>query len=134
MPYLDALLRPADPDDAMAVAHVHVRSWQAAYKTLLPDDYLSQLRPEDRAQKYDFTNIDPLNPRTIVADEDGSIHRFMGLLPRRHLAMRICRSMESFAHSMWIRKSEAGVLALPLSQQLAPSLPDLDFKTRFFGC
>src|SRR3984885_11964090 len=63
------LLRPAEPEDAMAVARVHVRSWQAAYRALLPDDYLDQLRPEDRAQSYDFASLDPLKPRTIVAVE-----------------------------------------------------------------
>jgi GNAT superfamily N-acetyltransferase len=76
MPYSDMLLRPAEPDDAMAVARVHVRSWQAAYRTLLPDDYLDQLRPEDRAQKYDFATLDPLKPRTIVAAEEGLILGF----------------------------------------------------------
>jgi len=65
------LLRPAEPEDAMAVARVHVRSWQAAYRTLLADDYLDQLRPEDRAQSYDFSSLDPLKPRTIVAVEPG---------------------------------------------------------------
>jgi GNAT superfamily N-acetyltransferase len=65
------LLRPAEPQDAMAVARVHVRSWQAAYRTLLPDDYLNQLRPEDRAHSYDFASLDPLKPRTIVAVEPG---------------------------------------------------------------
>ena len=46
----DMLLRPAEPVDAIAVAHVHVRSWQVAYRTLMPDDYLDQLRPEDRCR------------------------------------------------------------------------------------
>ncbi len=61
----------------MAVARVHVRSWQAAYRTLLPDDYLDQLRPEDRAAKYDFANTDPQKPYTIVAVEEGLIHGFV---------------------------------------------------------
>jgi GNAT superfamily N-acetyltransferase len=77
------LLRPADPQDAMAVAGVHVRSWQAAYRTLLPDDYLDQLRPEDRAHSYDFASLDPLKPRTIVAVEDGLIHGFATTAPSR---------------------------------------------------
>src|SRR5262249_25481915 len=68
------LLRPAEPEDALAVARVHVRSWQAAYRTLLPDDYLDKLRPEDRAQKYDFASRDPLKPWTIVAVEEGLIY------------------------------------------------------------
>src|ERR1700722_10042050 len=70
------LLRPAIPDDAIAVARVHVRSWQAAYRTLLPDSYLDQLRPEDRAQNYDFASHDPLVPRTVVATENGLIRGF----------------------------------------------------------
>ena len=56
----------------MAVACVHVRSWQAAYRNILPDDYLDQLRPEDRAAKYDFASRDPLKPQTIVAIESVS--------------------------------------------------------------
>jgi len=76
-------LRPAGPPDAMAVARVHVRSWQAAYRTLLPDDYLDQLRPEDRAHSYDFASLDPLRPRTIVAVEDGWIHGFATTAPSR---------------------------------------------------
>ena len=79
----DMLLRPAEPDDAIAVARVHVRSWQAAYRTLLPDDYLDQLRPEDRAQKYNFSSLDPLQPQTIVAAEAGVIRGFATTAPAR---------------------------------------------------
>ncbi len=60
----------------MGVAEVHVRSWQAAYRTLLSDAYLDQFRPEDRAQKYNFTNLDPMQPSTLVADESGIILGF----------------------------------------------------------
>ena len=77
------LLRPAEPDDAIAVARVHVRSWQAAYRTLLPDDYLDQLRAEDRAAKYDFASFDPLKPRTMVAAEKNLIVGFATTSPAR---------------------------------------------------
>jgi GNAT superfamily N-acetyltransferase len=77
------LLRLAEPDDAIAVARVHVRSWQAAYRTLLPADYLDQLCPEDRAQKYDFASLDPRKPQTIVAVEGGLIHGFATTAPSR---------------------------------------------------
>lgn len=79
------LLRLAEPDDAMAVARVHIRSWQVAYRTLLPADYLDQLRPEDRAQKYDFASLDPRRPQTIVAVEGGLIHGFATTAPSRDL-------------------------------------------------
>jgi GNAT superfamily N-acetyltransferase len=77
------LLRSAEPEDAIAVARVHVRSWQVAYRTLLPADYLDQLRPEDRAQKYDFASLDPRKPQTIVAIEEGLIHGFATTAPSR---------------------------------------------------
>ena len=76
-------LRPAQPDDAMAVARVHVGSWQAAYRNLLPDEYLDGLRPEDRARSYDFTTVDPRKPHTIVATEDGLIRGFATTSPSR---------------------------------------------------
>jgi len=77
------LLRSAEPEDAIAVARVHVRSWQVAYRTLLPADYLDQLRPEDRAQKYDFASLDPRKPQTIVAVEEGLVHGFATTAPSR---------------------------------------------------
>src|SRR5277367_6133452 len=77
------LLRPAEPDDAIHVARVHIRSWQVAYRTLLPEDFLNQLRPEDRAQRYDFASHDPQKPWTIVAVEDGLIRGFATTSPSR---------------------------------------------------
>jgi GNAT superfamily N-acetyltransferase len=76
-------LRPAKPDDALAVARVHVSSWQAAYRGLLPDSYLDQLRPEDRAARYDFASADPLKPKTIVAVDGEMIVGFATTMPAR---------------------------------------------------
>jgi GNAT superfamily N-acetyltransferase len=84
------LLRPAEPEDAIAVARVHVRSWQAAYRALLPADYLDNLRPEDRAQTYDFASRDPLKPQTIVASEDGLILGFATTMPSRESDLKDC--------------------------------------------
>jgi len=75
------LLRPAEPPDAIAVARVHVRSWQVGYRGLLPDDYLDQLRPEERAEKYTFGSVDPDKPATIVAAEGGVICGFVTTAP-----------------------------------------------------
>jgi hypothetical protein len=36
-------VRPATPDDADAIASVHVRSWQAAYRGIVPDAMLDAL-------------------------------------------------------------------------------------------
>lgn len=37
------MIRSARPEDAAAIAHVHVRSWQQAYRELLPGAYLASL-------------------------------------------------------------------------------------------
>jgi GNAT superfamily N-acetyltransferase len=76
-------LRAAKAQDAMDVARVHVRSWQAAYRGLLPDEYLDALKPEDRAARYTFENPDTAKPWTIVAEVDGFIAGFATTAPAR---------------------------------------------------
>lgn len=76
-------IRMAEPPDALAVARVHVRSWQVAYRTLLPAEYLAQLRPEDRAEWYDFASVDPALPKTILAIEQNAILGFATTSPSR---------------------------------------------------
>ena len=43
------VVRPATPDDADAIASVHVRSWQAAYRGIVPDAMLEALSIQRRA-------------------------------------------------------------------------------------
>jgi GNAT superfamily N-acetyltransferase len=77
------IIRLAMPADARAVAGVHVRSWQSAYRSLLPAEYLDSLRPEDRAARYDFSHIDPQKPCTLVAEIDVAICGFATTMPSR---------------------------------------------------
>jgi ribosomal protein S18 acetylase RimI-like enzyme len=84
------LIRAAEPDDALGVARVHVRAWQVGYRHLLPDDYLARLRPEERAQRYDFANRDLQRPKTLVAAEDGAIRGFATIAPARDADMPGC--------------------------------------------
>lgn len=77
------LLRPAEPDDAIDVARVHVRAWQAGYRGLLAQEYLDSLRAEDRARRYDFANGDPSQPATRVAVVDGLVRGFVTTMPAR---------------------------------------------------
>ena len=76
-------VRVARQEDAPAVAAVHVRSWQAAYRGLLPDDYLDSLRPEDRVAHYTFDSPDANLPVTVVALEGGAVCGFVTTGPSR---------------------------------------------------
>ena len=77
------LVRDAQPADADAVAAVHVRSWQVGYRGLIPDELLDALRPQDRASRYRFGELDPLAPATIVALEAEAICGFATTGPSR---------------------------------------------------
>jgi GNAT superfamily N-acetyltransferase len=77
-------VRAARPGDAAEVADVHVRSWQAAYRGLLPPEYLDGLRAEDRAARYRFDDADPAAPFTMVAETDGHIRGFATVGPASH--------------------------------------------------
>jgi ribosomal protein S18 acetylase RimI-like enzyme len=77
------IFRPAEPADALHVARVHVRSWQAAYRGLLSDDYLDGLSAEDRARRYTFDATGPLDPATIVALDDERLCGFATTVPAR---------------------------------------------------
>lgn len=76
-------VRTAEAADRRAVAGVHVRSWQAAYRGLMPDAYLDGLDPDDRATQYTFGSDDPLPQSTIVSVEDGTIDGFATVGPTR---------------------------------------------------
>ncbi|MET8762462.1 GNAT family N-acetyltransferase [Lentzea sp. NPDC004782] len=46
-------IRPAVLSDAAAVASVHVRSWQSAYRGLIPDEVLDNLSVDDRTAMWE---------------------------------------------------------------------------------
>jgi len=76
-------VRAARTEDAVEVAGVHVRSWQAAYRGLLPQAYLDGLRVEDRMTRYTFDRTGPDQPATVVAVKDGAICGFATTGPSR---------------------------------------------------
>lgn len=69
------LLRPAELGDAVGIAEVHVRSWQGAYRGLMPQDVLDGLSIEDRAARWEgiLTDPYPLTLGTLVAEVEGVI-------------------------------------------------------------
>jgi len=55
------VVRPATPDDAVAIATAHVRSWQAAYRGIVPTALLDSLSIERRASWWrgELTEMTP---------------------------------------------------------------------------
>jgi GNAT superfamily N-acetyltransferase len=77
-------LREAEMDDAMGIAVVHVRSWQAAYRGLLPQDFLDGLDPVCRCAMWKRILSSP-GPRdhTVVAEDAGEVVGFANVCPSR---------------------------------------------------
>jgi GNAT superfamily N-acetyltransferase len=70
-------IREAVPADARAIAEIHVRSWQTAYRGQLTDEYLDGLSVEDRlAQHRRSLEEPPAEWRTWVAQEAGDVAGF----------------------------------------------------------
>jgi ribosomal protein S18 acetylase RimI-like enzyme len=67
-------IREAVPKDARAIAEIHVRSWQAAYRGQLTDDYLDALTVDDRLEQHRRSLEEPrAGWNTCVADEEGTV-------------------------------------------------------------
>ena len=63
-------IREAVPKDARAIAQIHVRAWQAAYRGQLTDDYLDGLSVDDRLEQHRRSLEEPrAGWTTWVADE-----------------------------------------------------------------
>ncbi|MER5963906.1 GNAT family N-acetyltransferase [Streptomyces sp. NPDC002057] len=70
-------IREARPEDAAAVAAVHVLSWRAAYRDLLPGPYLDALDVEERTAVWRGRLTAPDRPTVLVAtDTDGRVRAF----------------------------------------------------------
>ena len=70
-------IREAAPGDAAALADIHVRSWQAAYRGQLSDQYLDGLTAADRLEQHRRTLEEPRPDfRTWVAEDEGAIVGF----------------------------------------------------------
>lgn len=76
-------LRPAELGDEDAVAAVHVRSWRIGYRGLLPDEFLEQLDPTERAARYTFGQSDGDQPFTTIAMDGDQVCGFATIGPCR---------------------------------------------------
>lgn len=70
-------IREALPGEELAIAEIHVRSWQEAYAGLMPAEFLAALDPRDRAARYTLGAEGPEAPTTLVALEDDAMLGFV---------------------------------------------------------
>lgn len=65
-------VRGASGDDAAAIAEIHVRSWQAAYRGVLPDELLDSLSVSERETSWRALLSGSEDRQvTLVAEHDG---------------------------------------------------------------
>lgn len=77
-----ARIREAVPSDCRGISDVQVRGWQAAYRGLLPDDYLNAMDPARRITVWErFVNEG--NGGMFVVETSGGIAGFCHVLPSR---------------------------------------------------
>jgi GNAT superfamily N-acetyltransferase len=78
------MIRWASVADAEGMARVHVESWEAAYRGLMPDEVIDRLTVERRTAGWNQMLRDP-EPRTavFVAEHGGELVGLCGVGPTR---------------------------------------------------
>ena len=74
--------RLATTGDAAGIARVHVATWQAAYRGVLPQAYLDALQPADRLPLWE-TELSAPTGATVVAEHDSEVVGFAHVGPDR---------------------------------------------------
>jgi len=78
-------IRRAAPDDARAIAEIGVAGWQAAYRGILPSDFLAGLlvHPRELAWRARLESDDEDGAPAWVAETDGRVLGFVAAGPPR---------------------------------------------------
>jgi ribosomal protein S18 acetylase RimI-like enzyme len=77
-------LRRAREADARAIADVHVRTWQEAYRDILPADYLQALSVEARERYWETQlRVLPAERRPWLAEAGQDVVGFVSIGPSR---------------------------------------------------
>lgn len=66
-------IRSAQLQDVQQLAQVHVRSWQSAYKGLLPDEYLANLSVESREEQWSNAITNSPTQLDLCEDNEGIV-------------------------------------------------------------
>jgi len=114
-------IRPAETDDAPAIAKVHVDTWQTAYRGIIPQDYLDTLTVQSRTIGWVRILGRGSNIITLVSeDNDGRIVGFASGGAIRHTDPRFQAEITSlYVAPRAQRKDHGRRLFLSLSDRLA---------------
>jgi hypothetical protein len=93
-------IRPAELRDAHGIAIVHVLSWQAAYRGIVPDEFLRALSIETREARWrELLSLTSLE--TWVAEVETRVVGWISF--GRHATTMHCRALAKFMRSTYWR-------------------------------
>lgn len=72
---MTSVVRSARPEDAEAIAELHVATWRMAYRGHMPDEFLDSLSSARQKERWTHTLADPTPARVLVAEVN---HRVAG--------------------------------------------------------
>ena len=81
-------VRRAVLDDAAAIAGVHVRAWQVAYRGLMPDGVLDDLSVEEREEIWRRAMTGEERPAVYVAVEGSALVGFCAAVAETEVRLR----------------------------------------------
>jgi ribosomal protein S18 acetylase RimI-like enzyme len=101
---VEHLIFPAGPDDAEALARVHVASWRETYAGLLPDTFLARMSVEDHARRWLASLMRPGPHEVTLAagGRDGLVGYVSGGPSRRR------RPGEGEVHTLYLLRKAQG--------------------------
>jgi ribosomal protein S18 acetylase RimI-like enzyme len=70
-------IRRATGEDSLAVARVHIETWRAAYRGIVPAEFLDSLNVQRRAHNYTFDASGTNDPGTWIALDAGQVVGFV---------------------------------------------------------
>jgi len=111
-------LRRATGADALAVAAVHVASWQVAYWNIVPDEFLDAFDVAERANRYTF---DPGNAGgfvTWIASGGDTIVGFVTVSPCRDEDLAGAGEVQALYVTPTTWRSGVGAILLSKGEQL----------------
>lgn len=69
-------VRPAELSDVPRIAEIQVRSWQAAYRHILDDEFLDGMSIERRKERWESTFAER---KSFVVEYEGDVAGFIGV-------------------------------------------------------